>query len=223
MGGVGSFVSGALGIGSSIFGAANAGSAQKAAAAAARTEAAIARQNAVDSFRKGSAQELMQRRQARSEMGNLTTGILENGLDLSSGTGADLVYDSARNQELDALNIRHSAITTMNAYKQQALLKDYEAATAQAAAKQAQIGAWMGAAGNIIGSAGSMFDSAKSLFGGGGAGGSDADGGMSSAWGDSSGSTPKSNYANNYQSSSWSSSGKGLGPKMHEVKFKVRE
>jgi hypothetical protein len=161
MGVVGSIISTGLGIAGSLSKASNAGAQQRAMAEASKAEAAISRQNALASFQAGNAQEEMKRRQNRYDMGNLSASIIENGLDLSSGTGADIVYGSAKNQELDALNIRHMAFLQMNNFNQQAALKDYEAATNIAAAKQAELSGWMEAAGSIAKGASQI---ASSLF-----------------------------------------------------------
>lgn len=154
----------ALSVASAAMGAIGAIQQGNAAAASAKSEAyasqynaQVNRQRANLALLQGNAQESQQRREARREAGNLRAGLVENGMDLSSGTGADLVYESSLNSEMDALNIRYGAQLNAQGYQAQAALDDNSASAARARAKQARVGGYVGAAGSILTGAGQAY------------------------------------------------------------------
>jgi hypothetical protein len=130
---------------------ANAASAsEQSAAQAAQYNATINRQRAEMALQQGNAQEEAQRRENRQKMGNLRAGLVENGVGLDSGTGSDLVQESALNTETDALNIRYNAQMNARGYESQAALDDYSAKSAKARAKAAKTSGLFGAASSIL-------------------------------------------------------------------------
>jgi len=152
-----SVASGVLGVVQAISGAnANANS-EKSAQYASEYNATVNRQRAAMALQQGNAQESQQRREARREAGNLRAGLVENGMDLSSGTGADLVYESSLNSEMDALNIRYGAQLNAHAANAGAVLDDNSAVAAKNRAKQAKIGGIVGAAGSVLTAAGQGY------------------------------------------------------------------
>ncbi len=113
---------------------------------AAEWNADKARKDAQAALIQGNARESLQRRQARKEQGNLRAGLVENGIALDSGTGADLVQESSLNAELDALNIRYDASLNAAGMKDQANMFDVEASSAKSRKSQAKQAGYFGVA-----------------------------------------------------------------------------
>lgn len=117
---------------------ANAASAQaKSDQYAAEYNAKLNRRNSEIALRQGEAREALQRRQARKEAGNLRAGLIENGISLTEGTGADLVQESSLNNELDALNIRYDSQLRASGFQEGAALDDMSASAARQRGKEA--------------------------------------------------------------------------------------
>lgn len=152
-----SVASGVIGAVSAISGANSNAASEKSNQYAAEYNAQVNRQRAAMALQQGNAQESQQRREARREAGYLRAGLVENGMDLSSGSGADLVYESSLNSEMDALNIRYGAQLNAQGANAQAALDDNSAVAAKNRAKQAKIGGYMGAAGSILTGAGQAY------------------------------------------------------------------
>lgn len=119
--------------------------------------ATVERQRADAALQQGNAQEELQRRQARVEAGRLRAGLVENGLALDSGTGADLVNENSVNSEMDALNIRYNAQMNAKGYKDQAVQDEYGATVSRANASAAKKAGYMGAAGAVLTGAGNYY------------------------------------------------------------------
>jgi hypothetical protein len=154
-----SIASGVIGAVSAISGANAQSASAQSDANAAEYNAQVNRQRAAMALQQGNAQESQQRRNARSEAGYLRAGLVENGMDLSSGTGADLVYESSLNSEMDALNIRYGAQLNAQGANAAAILDDNSAKAAKNRAKQYKVGGYMGAAGSILTGVGGAYQS----------------------------------------------------------------
>jgi hypothetical protein len=157
-----SVASGVVGVvGALSQGNANAASENNAAQAAAYN-ATINRQRADMALQQGNAQEEAQRRESRRAMGSMRAGLVENGIALDSGTGADLVAESSLNSEMDALNIRYGAQINARGYNAQAELDDYSAESARGRAKEAKKAGWLGAASSVLTAAGGYYQGVQS-------------------------------------------------------------
>ena len=154
----------ALAIGSAAFSAIGAIQQGNAAAAseqsqanAMRYQAETNRQRATLALQQGNQQEESKRRDNRRAMGNLRAGLVENGIGLESGTGADLVAESSLNSELDALNIRYGAQLNAQGLQQQAVSDDYSASAATARSKNARTAGYLGAGAALLTGAGQVY------------------------------------------------------------------
>lgn len=157
-----SVASGVIGVISSISqGNANAAS-ENSSAQAAEYNAQINRQRADMALQQGNAQEEAKRRESRRAMGNLRAGLVENGIALDSGSGADLVQESSLNSEMDALNIRYNSQLNARGYTAQAGLDEYSADAARGRAKQARTAGYIGAASSALSAAGGYYQGQQS-------------------------------------------------------------
>ena len=101
------------------------------------------------------ANEEAQRRKAAVQLGQQRAGLVEGGIDISQGSGADLVNQAATNAEMDALNIRYQGQSQAAAYNTQAMSDRYQA-------KQATgLGMYLGAGAGAL----SGYTSARYLGG----------------------------------------------------------
>lgn len=113
--------------------------------------------------------ELRERRQNAQRLGEQRAAFGESGFDPSSGSAIDVQQQSARNAEMNALQLRYEGMLRGNAYDSQAGIFRYQAKGYRTQASSAKTAAWMKLFGKGLSAAGSM---------GGGAG---AAGGASSA------------------------------------------
>lgn len=149
----------------SVIGSIQQGNAQaaseKSQANAMRYNAEINRQRATLALQQGNQQEEAKRRDSRRAMGNLRAGLVENGIGLDSGTGADLVAESSLNSEMDALNIRYGAQLNAQGLQQQAVSDDYSARAADARSKNARTSGFLGAGAALLTGAGTAYKDYK--------------------------------------------------------------
>lgn len=75
----------------------------------ANNNAILAEQNATDAYRRGALEEEKHRATVRRAIGSQRAALAANGLDLGTGTPVDLVTESAKFGEMDALTIRANA------------------------------------------------------------------------------------------------------------------
>jgi hypothetical protein len=108
------------------------------------------RQRATTSLQQSNAQEEVQRRNARKQAGTMRAGLIENGIALESGTGADLVEESSLNAEMDALNIRYQGQLNAKGYGESANQNTFAASAAEARGKNARTAGYFGAAGQVL-------------------------------------------------------------------------
>jgi cytochrome c biogenesis factor len=100
-----------------------------------------------------SANEDAKRRENSMKVGAQRAALIEGGMDITSGTGADLVYQSNVNTELDALNIRYQGALQSKGYNDQATIDRMQASNARSNAKAATgPGMWASAAGSALSS-----------------------------------------------------------------------
>lgn len=95
-------------------------------------------QESSQALQASNANEEAKRRDSARRIGSQKASLIESGIDITSGTGADLVYQSGLNSELDALNIRYQG--TLQSHKSQAesALDTYQAQSARTNAKNAR-------------------------------------------------------------------------------------
>lgn len=79
-------------------------------------QVAVDRQNAASVTAAGYANEDLQRNDARQKMAQQVAALSNRGLSVSSGTPLALQADSARNAELNALQVRANAANTAAGY-----------------------------------------------------------------------------------------------------------
>lgn len=107
--------------------------------------AKVSEQNASNAYLAASANEEAQRRKDAMTQGSQIASLAENGIDITSGTGRDLVNQSSINSELNALNIRYQGVTQARQYEQQAVLDRYGANTYRVNASNALTAGYLGA------------------------------------------------------------------------------
>lgn len=158
----------ALTIGSTLIGAAGQMQQASAAASAAEYNAAVQRENANRAERQsrqvleaGMREEQKQRAQASALLGKQTAAMAANGVDVTFGSPLDLLVDTSKQGEADALTIRTNAYRNYDdvraqatAYRNQASLYDMEASNSRTAGM-------LNAFGTVIGGVGSAYKSYK--------------------------------------------------------------
>lgn len=130
----------------SVVGALSQASAQSAAA---KTNAEVARQNAIAATDQAAAEEARQRRIARQVQGAGRAAIGASGVSLE-GSPLDILEQNAINEELDALNIRYRGQLASRGYGVEANQYSMEARTAKTTG-------YMSAAGKLLTGASSAY------------------------------------------------------------------
>jgi len=151
------FATGAMVVSAAVT-AAGAISEGEASRSAHNTQADLARQNARIALRQGAEREAAKRRQAAMHTGKLQAAIGQSGIDITQGSAAGLVAQSATNAELDALNIRYDASMARLGY-------DRTTATERATAANAQSSGYFKAVAGIASSVAS-YSASGGTFGG---------------------------------------------------------
>lgn len=123
-----------------------AASQQQANANVADYNAKVSDQNATSALQAANANEEAQRRKDAMQIGAQKASLAENGIDLTSGTGSDLVQQSSLNAELDALNIRYQGKLQATAAKNQGILDTYSGTVSRSNAASITSSAPLGAA-----------------------------------------------------------------------------
>jgi hypothetical protein len=85
-----------------------------------QARASMAKANARATLQSGYANELSFRDEARAKIATQTNALGSRGVAISSGTPLQLLAESARNQEIDALQIRRNAQYKADQYKAEA-------------------------------------------------------------------------------------------------------
>ena len=125
----------------------------------ARNNAQIARQNAAYSAQAGSAQITAAGEKARQQQGAVRAAIAANGIDVSSGSAADVQVSQREIGALDVANVAQRAANTVYGYQTQA-----SNFTAEAALEQSKVVPDI--LGGILGGVSSGLSTAHSWMGG---------------------------------------------------------
>ena len=126
-------------------------------AAAARYNANIQRQQAEAAAQQAGMREELQRRQARQFMGRQVAAGAQSGVNVTTGTAADVFRQSLYDAEMDALNIRYEGELNRVGLLNQASLSDWEAQVARKNSKTAQRAGYLSAATALVGSAAGAY------------------------------------------------------------------
>jgi len=155
-----------IAIGSLVLGAVAGVQQAKAQSAAGRAEEAQAKENskianaqARNTELQGQIEEGRRRQQTRAMRAKQRTAIAANNADMSSGSAADLLGDTAAIGEQDALTIRANAARQAWGYRVDATNSLNQGAMAKAAGKNA-------ATGTLLTTAANTFSSGANIYGG---------------------------------------------------------
>lgn len=140
----------------------------KAATAAGDAQAAQAKENAKaanvqaqNAVLTGQVEEDRRRQQTRAMLARQRTAIAANNVDMSSGSAADILGDTAAIGEQDALMIRANAAREAWGYKVDANNSMNQGRMAKAAAKNQATGTYLTTAANVAGSAYDYYGAKK--------------------------------------------------------------
>jgi hypothetical protein len=122
-------------------------------AQAAAWNADMQRQQASATAQQTSAREDLQRKQARQVFGRQIAAGAESGVNITTGSAADLFRSSLYDAEMDALNIRYEGELNRVGLLNQASLSDWEGKVAKVNSKSAQKAGYLNAATALAGSA----------------------------------------------------------------------
>ncbi|MFJ1336758.1 hypothetical protein ACIKP7_01300 [Pseudomonas caricapapayae] len=130
-----------IAMGASALMSAQQSQAQGAASAEASLQnAQFANQAADDAVARGEFESDQQRLQTRAAIGSQRAGFAANGVDVNSGSAAEIQDDTAALGELDALTIRNNAAREAWGYRTQAQQNVLAANTAKGSAKAGMFG-----------------------------------------------------------------------------------
>lgn len=130
-----------IAMGASALMSAQQSQAQGAASAEASLQnAQFANQAADDAVARGEFESDQQRLQTRAAIGSQRAGFAANGVDVNSGSAAEIQDDTAALGELDALTIRNNAAREAWGYRTQAQQNVLAASTARSSAKSGMFG-----------------------------------------------------------------------------------
>jgi hypothetical protein len=128
-----------------LLGASSAQQAGAAQASADRQNASYSDIAAKDSIRRGATEEDQQRLQTIGAIGTQRAGFAANGVDVNSGTAANIQDDTAQLGEFDALTIRNNAAKEAWGYRTQSQTFRQSAKTAEKSATSNMFGSLLGA------------------------------------------------------------------------------
>jgi hypothetical protein len=150
--------------GVSAMGAIASGNAQAAQydaqAQAARYNADMQRQQSSAVAQQTSAREDLQRKQARQILGKQVAAGAQSGVNISTGSAADVFRQSLYDAEMDALNIRYEGELNRVGLLNQASLSDWEGRVAKSNSKSAQRAGYLNAATSLAGAAAGAYGQA---------------------------------------------------------------
>lgn len=107
--------------------------------------AAYSDASANDAIKRGAVEEDQQRLQTAAAIGTQRAGFAANGVDVNSGSAANIQDDTAQLGEFDALTIRNNAAREAWGYRTQSQTLRQSAATAQQSARNNIFGSLLGA------------------------------------------------------------------------------
>jgi len=133
------------------------GAQQQAAAAQKKGayDAQVAENNATAVTQQAAADAKLQRDRNVRIMGAQTASLAKSGSDLS--TSGDVLYDTAVQGELDAMNIEYKGQLAANRYRQGGQLSQYEAANSASAAEMAGMGSLISGTAKVANQAYDMY------------------------------------------------------------------
>lgn len=157
-----SSVAGVAGTAMSFFGAQQQASAQAKAyeyqAQVGRNNAIIAERNAEAAIQAGKTEEQNQRRKTAQLEGAARAAMAANGLDTTSGTPLDVLGDTAKLGELDALTIRSNAGRTGYNYRVAGMSETAQSQLDMASASSAKSAGVVSSMGSLLSGATSLSD-----------------------------------------------------------------
>jgi hypothetical protein len=124
--------------------------------AASDYNAAVLDQNAGIERSQANAREEAQRREARQILGSQRAAFAQSGTGLS-GSAADVMAQSARDAELDALTLRYEGDMRARGLMAEAEGERYQGRVAEMNASNAKTSGYLNAAGSILGGVGSYM------------------------------------------------------------------
>lgn len=127
-------------------------------AAVARNNSTVAQSNAQYALSAGRQSEYAQRQKTAQMIGMQRAQMAANGIDIGSGTPANIQADTASVGEMDALTIRNNAARQAYGYQVQAADFDANAMLLDRTAANAKKAGNMGAFSSIVGGASSVAD-----------------------------------------------------------------
>ena len=152
----------AAGTAASVIGQANRGQADAAQASymaqVARNNQAAAERNATLARQQGAVQEDRQRLKTAQLLGSQRAALASQGGDVNTGSNLDILGDTARAGESDALAIRHNALTQALGYEQQAAGAGGQASLYSADAANTMANLPFGIGSSLLGGASSLAD-----------------------------------------------------------------
>jgi len=150
-----------VGAAGSIFSGMAAGAAYDGQAAAEKAQARASLYQAQAQTNAGSYESGMKQDEGKRLLGKQVTAIASTGIDISSGSGGDLITDSATAVNMDVAAIRHNWQDKANLSAYDAKIHKMNAQTAKNNAQMARIGGVIGAVSPLVNS----FSSTTTSFG----------------------------------------------------------
>jgi hypothetical protein len=126
-------------------------------AAAARYNADMQRRQAEAASQQAGMREDLQRRQARQVFGRQIAAGAQSGVNVTTGSAADLFRSSLYDAEMDALNIRYDGELNRVGLLNQASLSDWEGQVAKVNSKTARRAGYLNAAASLTGAASGAY------------------------------------------------------------------
>lgn len=114
-----------------------------------------------DALERGKLTEQKQRRENAQLQGAQVAAMAANGVDLSFGSPLDLIVDTAKMGEIDALTIRSNTAREERDIRQQALNYRGQAGADLAAGRSARTAGYLGAAGTVLGGGAKAYGQGK--------------------------------------------------------------
>ena len=140
-------------------------------AQAARYNADIQRQQAEAVGQQTAAREDLQRKQARQILGRQVAAGAQSGVNITTGSAADVFRSSLYDAEMDALNIRYEGDLNRIGLINQASLSDWDAQVAKKNSRSAQRSGYLNAATSLAGAAAGAYGSKTGAAAAGGSAG----------------------------------------------------
>lgn len=112
--------------------------------------ATLSDQQAQQVYAENVQRETAQRNQAGQQLGAQRAAVAQSGFNPNTGSALDVQVNSAKNAELDALQLRYQGILQGSSLEDQATQQRYQASVQRSNAKSARTGAFISAAGAAL-------------------------------------------------------------------------